>query len=177
MKTKKEIEEFVNERLENLRKDLLYFILDGYDDNKDNVTKDVVSNDNPNISNGKDYIDFTYPSEIYDIDGKTEKFVIRFTKSNNCISAYHNDKLIFDGNKESFNRYFMGRQIKKKYDVIKSNRKEKDIQFNGSAYFLARTIFKAIPFKTTLNESKVKNFIIDIIKPYLIKNVFFKDNL
>lgn len=171
MKTKKEIEEFVNERLENLRKDLLEFIFDGYDDN---VIKDV-SNDNPNISNKKDCIDFTYPSEIYDIDGKKEKFIIRFTKSNNCISAYYNDTLIFDGNKESFNRYFMGRQIKKKYDVIKSNRKEKDIQFNGSAYFLARTIFKAIPFKTTLNESKVKNFIIDIIKPYLIENVFFKD--
>lgn len=171
MKTKKEIEEFVNERLENLRKDLLEFIFDGYDDN---VIKDV-SNDNPNISNKKDYIDFTYPSEIYDIDGKKEKFIIRFTKSNNCISAYYNDTLIFDGNKESFNRYFMGRQIKKKYDVIKSNRKEKDIQFNGSAYFLARTIFKEIPFKTSLNESKVKNFIIDIIKPYLIKNVFFKD--
>lgn len=171
MKTKKEIEEFVNERLENLRKDLLEFIFDGYDDN---VIKDV-SNDNPNISNEKDYIDFTYPSEIYDIDGKKEKFTIRFTKNNNCISSYYNDKLIFDGNKESFNRYFMGRQIKKKYDVIKSNRKEKDIQFNGSAYFLARTIFKAIPFKTTLNESKVKNFIIDIIKPYLIENVFFKD--
>lgn len=175
MKTKKEIEEFVNERLENLRKDLLYFILDGYDDNKDNVTKDVISNDNTYVSDKKDCIDFTYPSEIYDIDGKKEKFIIRFTKSNNCISAYYNDTLIFDGNKESFNRYFMGRQIKKKYDVIKSNRKEKDIQFNGSAYFLARTIFKAIPFKTTLNESKVKNFIIDIIKPYLIENVFFKD--
>lgn len=175
MKTKKEIEEFVNERLENLRKDLLEFIFDGHDDNKDTVTKDVVSNVVPDILNKKDYIDFTYPSEIYDIDGKKEKFIIRFTKSNNCISAYYNDILIFDGNKESFNRYFMGRQIKKKYDVIKSNRKEKDIQFNGSAYFLARTIFKEIPFKTSLNESKVKNFIIDIIKPYLIKNVFFKD--
>lgn len=177
MKTKKEIEEFVNERLENLRKDLLEFILDGYDNNNDkgNATKDVISNDNTYVSDKKDYIDFTYPSEIYDIDGKKEKFIIRFTKNNNCISSYYNGKLIFDGNKESFNRYFMGRQIKKKYDVIKSNRKEKDIQFNGSAYFLARTIFKAIPFKTTLNESKVKNFIIDIIKPYLIENVFFKD--
>lgn len=175
MKTKKEIEEFVNERLENLRKDLLYFILDGYDDNKDNVTKEISNEDNSCISDKKEYIDFTYPSEIYDIDGKKEKFIIRFTKNNNCISSYYNDKLIFDGNKESFNRYFMGRQIKKKYDVIKSNRKERDIQFNGSAYFLARTIFKAIPFKTSLNESKVKNFIIDIIKPYLIENVFFKD--
>lgn len=171
MKTKKEIEEFVNERLENLRKDLLEFIFDGYDDN---IVKDV-SNDDSHILNKKDYIDFTYPSDIYDLDGKKEKFIIRFTKSNNCISAYHNDKLIFDGNKEEFNRYYMGRQIKKKYDIIKSNRKEKDIQFNGSAYFLARTIFKEIPFKTSLNESKVKNFIIDIIKPYLIKNVFFKD--
>lgn len=170
MKTKKEIEEFVNERLENLRKDLLEFIFDGYDEN---MTKEV-SNDNPNISNEKDYIDFTYPSEIYDLDGKKEKFVIRFTKSNNCISAYYNDKLIFDGNKESFYRYYMGRQIQKKYDVIKNKRKEKDIQFNGSAYFLARTIFKEISFKTSFNESKVKNFIIDVIKPYLIENVFFR---
>jgi len=171
MKTKKEIEEFVNERLENLRKDLLEFIFDGYGDN---VTKEV-SNDSSYISDKKDYIDFTYPSEIYDIDGKKEKFIIRFTKSNNCISAYYNDKLIFDGNKESFNRYFMGRQIQKKYDVIKSNRKEKDIQFNGSAYFLARTIFEKISFKTSLNESKVKTFITDVVKPYLIENVFFKD--
>ena len=171
MKTKKEIEEFVNERLENLRKDLLEFIFDGYDDN---IVKEV-SNDSSYISDKKDYIDFTYPSEIYDIDGKKEKFVIRFTKSNNCISAYYNDKLIFDGNKESFNRYFMGRQIQKKYDVIKSNRKEKDIQFNGSAYFLARTIFEKISFKTSLNESKVKTFITDVVKPYLIENVFFKD--
>lgn len=171
MKTKKEIEEFVNERLENLRKDLLEFIFDGYDDN---IVKDV-SNDNPYVLNKKDYIDFTYPSEIYDLDGKKEKFIIRFTKSNNCISTYYNDKLIFDGNKETFNRYYMGKQIQKKYDVIKSNRKEKDIQFNGSAYFLARTIFEKISFKTSLNESKVKNFIIDVIKPYLIENVFFKD--
>lgn len=169
MKTKKEIEEFVNERLENLRKDLLEFIFDGYDDN---IVKDV-SNDSSYISDKKDYIDFTYPSEIYDIDGKKEKFIIRFTKSNNCISTYYNDELIFDGNKETFNRHYMGKQIQKKYDVIKSNKKEKDIQFNGSAYFLARTIFKEIPFKTSLNESKVKNFIIDVIKPYLIENVFF----
>lgn len=171
MKTKKEIEEFVNERLENLRKDLLEFIFDGYDDN---IVKDV-SNDNPHISNEKDYIDFTYPSKLYDIDGKREKFIIRFTKSNNCISTYYNDKLIFDGNKETFNRHYMGKQIQKRYDVIKSNKKEKDIQFNGSAYFLARTIFEKISFKTSLNESKVKNFIIDVIKPYLIENVFFKD--
>ena len=171
MKTKKEIEEFVNERLENLRKDLLEFIFDGYDDN---IVKDV-SNDSSYISDKKDYIDFTYPSKLYDIDGKKEKFIIRFTKSNNCISTYYNDKLIFDGNKESFYRWYMGKQIQKKYDVIKSNRKEKDIQFNGSAYFLARTIFEKISFKTSLNESKVKNFILDVIKPYLIENVFFKD--
>ena len=171
MKTKKEIEEFVNERLENLRKDLLEFIFDGYDDN---VTKEV-SNDNPIYSDKKDYIDFTYPYEIYDLNGKKEKLIIRFTKSNNCISAYYNDKLIFDGNKEGFYRYYMGRQIQKKYDVIKNKRKEKDIQFNGSAYFLARTIFAQLHFTTSLNESKVKNFITDVIKPYLIKNVFFKD--
>lgn len=171
MKTKKEIEEFVNERLENLRKDLLEFIFDGYDDN---IVKDV-SNDSSYISDKKDYIDFTYPSEIYDLDGKKEKFIIRFTKSNNCISTYYNDKLIFDGNKEIFYRWYMGKQIQKRYDVIKNKRKNRDIQFNGSAYFLARTIFEKISFKTSLNESKVKNFIIDVIKPYLIENVFFKD--
>lgn len=171
MKTKKEIEEFVNERLENLRKDLLEFIFDGYDDN---IVKNVF-NDNSHILNKKDYIDFTYPSEIYDIDGKREKFIIRFTKSNNCISAYYNDELVFNGNKETFNRQYMGKQIQKRYDVIKNKRKDRDIQFNGSAYFLARTIFEKISFKTSLNESKVKNFIIDVIKPYLIENVFFKD--
>lgn len=171
MKTKKEIEEFVNERLENLRKDLLEFIFDGYDDN---IVKDV-SNDNSYVLNKKDYIDFTYPSKLYDIDGKREKFIIRFTKSNNCIYAYYNDKLIFDGNKEIFYRWYMGKQIQKRYDVIKNKRKDRDIQFNGSAYFLARTIFEKISFKTSLNESKVKNFIIDVIKPYLIENVFFKD--
>ena len=69
----------------------------------------------------------------------------------------------------------MGKQIQKRYDVIKNKRKDRDIQFNGSAYFLARTIFEKISFKTSLNESKVKNFIIDVIKPYLIENVFFKD--
>ena len=170
MKTKKEIEEFVNERLENLRKDLLEFIFDGYDES---VIKEN-SNDNSYILNKKDYIDFTYPHEIYDLDGKKEKFIIRFTKSNNCISTYYNDKLIFDGNKETFNRHYMGKQIQKKYDVIKSNRKDRDIQFNGSAYFLAQTIFKEISFKSSLNESKIKTFITDVIKPYLIENVFLK---
>ena len=169
MKTKKEIEEFVNERLDSLRKDLLEFIFDGYDDN--NTVKEL------NVLDKKEYIDFTYPSEIYDINGKREKFVIRFTKSNKCISAYYNDELIFDGNKEYFIRCYMGKEIKKKYDVIKSKRKRKDrdIQFNGSAYFLTLTIFTKLPFTTILNESKIKTFITDVVKPYLIENVFFKD--
>ena len=179
MKTKKEIEEFVNERLESLRKDLLEFIFKAVDSNvaadDKAVVKTETKNDNPHILDTKEYIDFEYPSELYDRQAKKESFVIRFTKSNKCLSAYYNNKLIFDGNKEIFHRYYMGRQIVKKYDVVKSKRKEKDIQFNGSTYFVAQTIFMKIPFETSLNESKVKNFITDVIKPYLIKNVFFKD--
>lgn len=170
MKTKREIEEFVNERLDALRKDLLEFIFDGYEETT--VKTEINDDDNPHIINTKSYIDFIYPFESY---GNEESFKIRFTKSNKCLSAYYKDKLIFDGSKEIFYRYFMGRQIEKRYDVVKSKRKEKDIQFNGSTYFVAQTIFMKIPIDTLLNESRIKNFITDVIKPYLIENVFFKD--
>lgn len=172
MKTKREIEEFVNERLDALRKDLLEFIFEGYDDD---ILKTETNNDNPHILDTKSYINFEYPFELRDKHSKKESFVIRFTKSNKCLSAYYNNKLIFDGNKEVFSRYFMGKPKEKRYDVIKSKRKERDIQFNGSTYFVAQTIFMKIPIESSLNESKVKNFITDVIKPYLIENVFFKD--
>ena len=175
MKTKREIEEFVNERLDALRKDLLEFIFDGYNDKNDTVVETNNDDPCPYISDTKSYINFEYPFELYDKHNKKESFIIRFTKSNKCLSAYYNNKLIFDGNKERFCRYFMGKQIEKRYDVVKSKRKEKDIQFNGSTYFIAQTIFMKTPLDTSLNESKVKNFITDVIKPYLIENVFFKD--
>ena len=166
MKSKKEIEIFLNEKFSELRKELIEFIFQD-----DGIKKaNTVIYENPYISDTNMCIDFRYPFETDE-----EKFTIRYTKGNRCISAYYNYELIFDGNKSTFSRHYMGREISKKFDVCKVKGKEKDIRFNGSTYFLSKRIVEELPAGTTLNESKIKNFLVDTVKPYLINKVFFKD--
>ncbi len=164
MKSKREIEIFLNEKFNGLSKELIEFIFQDDDTKKSNT----VINSNPYISDTDNYVDFRYPFETDE-----EKFTIRFTKGNRCISAYYNYELIFDGNTYPFCRWYMGKQTRRKLDVCKS--KEKDIKFTGSIYFLAKIIFKELPSETVLNESKIKDFIVNTVKPYLIENVFYKD--
>lgn len=166
MKSKKEIEIFLNEKFNGLRKELIDFI---FQEDDDIVEKSKNITAMKNISDTDKYIDFRYPFETDE-----EKFTIRFSKGNRCISAYYNYELIFDGNISTFNRYYMGREIIKKYDVSKVKGKEKDIRFNGSTYFLSKKIAEEIPEKSTINATKISNFLTDVVKPYLINNVFFK---
>ena len=173
MKSKKEIEIFLNEKFNELRKELIDFIFQEDDTEKSNEN-DIIKKSNiflsinPSILESNTYVDFEYPFVT-----KEETFGIRFSKENRCISAYYNNELIFDGNVSTYKRYYKGRGISKKFNVCEV--KGKDIKFNGSVYFLAKRIFDKIPGGTTLNESKINNFIIDTVKPYLKNNVFFKD--
>lgn len=166
MKSKKEIEIFLNEKFNELRKELIEFIFqEDEDDGIVEKSKNITAM--KNISDTDKYIDFRYPFETGE-----EKFTIRFSKGNRCISAYYNYELIFDGNISTHNRYYMGREISKKYDVCKT--KGKDIRFNGSICFLSKKIAEKIPAKSVVTVSKINDFLRDTIKPYLIENVFFK---
>lgn len=165
MKSKEEIEIFLNEKINGLRKELIEFIFQEDDDNIVEKSENITAM--KNISDTDKFIDFRYPFETDE-----EKFTIRFSKGNRCISAYYNYELIFDGNISTYNRYYMGREISKKYDVSKS--KGKDIRFNGSICFLSKKIAEKIPAKSAINATKINNFLTDTVKPYLIENVFFK---
>ena len=167
MKSKREIENFLNEKYNELRKELIDFIFQEEDDTVENPKEIIVTK---NISDTDKFIDFRYPFETDE-----EKFTIRFSKGNSCISAYYNYELIFDGNISTFNRHYMGREISKKYDVCKAKGKEKDIRFNGSTYLLSKRIAEKIPAKSAMTATKINNFLTDTVKPYLINNVFFKD--
>lgn len=179
MKTKKEISDFLDEKMKQLKMELTEFIESDLREIIEEEERRHIQKIDDVVIEEKDYIDFIYPCDVVfckKIIPKNEKLVLRYMKATETIVVFYKDEEILDTGKLIVSKD-IHRKIKHRFEIDYSKTR-RDIVFSGGGlYGLARLIsleINRVNKRTYFKHRYIATFIKDHVRLYLRDNVYFK---
>lgn len=179
MKTKKEISDFLDEKMKQLKIELTEFIESDLREIVEEEERRRIQKVDDVVIDEKDYIDFIYPCDVVfckKIIPKSEKLVLRYIKDTETIVVFYKDEEILDTGKLILSEVSY-RKRKHRFEIDYSKTKRDIVFTGGGVYGLARIIcveINRVNKRTYLKHRYVATFIKDHVRLYLRDNVYFK---